>query len=145
MVREHYPLLPFTNGDVYFFISDGEQGKLPMVVMFEHVEANSYNLAFGVWEDGEMNDKSLTGNKDVYKVISTVAATVYEFVQINPRAKIEISGVDKKRQVFYNRIFQRYFHEIELSFDVTGFIKGLEKAYDPDYYFDKFVIQRKQV
>jgi hypothetical protein len=145
MIKEHYPVLPFANGNVYYFISDGEKGKLPMVVMFEEYEANLYNLAFGVWEGGGMNDKTLTGNKDVYKVISTVAATVFKFTQSNPNAMIEILGVDEKRQRLYNLIFQRYFHDIEPYFHVSGFFMGFQMPYQPNYYFDKFVIQRKQV
>ena len=89
--------------------------------------------------------KSLGNNNDLIKVISTVVKTIYYFLNLNPMATIEISGVDKKRTQLYNFIFKRRIQEIVTNFEVLGIYEnGKKEKYNPEKIYQKFEIQLKR-
>ncbi len=71
----------------YQFTSVGPKGNIVKLIQFTYTEqANIYNLAFGnKLENGSIDDTARDDNKDRNKILATVAATVYEFLNKFPR------------------------------------------------------------
>jgi len=142
-IKDSYPIkkLPITKG--YIFVSIGNQGRIVKVVLYQYSNNNFYNLAFGDWINGDVNDSIVSNNNDLQKVISTVAKTIYQFTEEYPLAIIKIQGVDSKRTKLYNTIFRRRFFEIKENFSVKGIVNGKREDYNPSKSYEKFEVKRK--
>lgn len=67
--------------EIYDFMSIGAKGSIVKRARFEFVEApNTYNLAFGdLIEEGDIDDYSISDNKDMAKILATIASIVKLF------------------------------------------------------------------
>lgn len=145
MIKDHYPLIPSKLENAFFFQSVGKKGIILKAIIFEDMQDNYYNLAFGDVVDMKLDDKIITNNNDLIKVISTVAKAIYLFAEKNPKAIIEIDPVDERRRWLYNKIFKRRHLEIVDIFEIIG-IKGEQKEkYNPEYFYDEFEIHLKKL
>ena len=144
MIKDNYPLLTEPMHRMYKFKSIGTQGVVEKIIIFQKIGGTRYNLSFGDFKDGRIDDEVITNNGDLVKVISTVAQSVYVFFEHYPDASIEIEGVDDKRKRLYNTIFQRRRTEIDLYFEVKGWSGGELTALQEGYFYEKFVIQLKK-
>lgn len=143
-IKNSYPISKLNSIQGYSFVSIGEQGRILKVVLYQLLDRNRYNLAFGDWINEDVNDKIISNNNDLSKVISTVAQTVYKFTEEYPDAIIEIEGVDIKRTKLYNTVFKRRFFEIKETFHVAGIVNESRETYNPNKTYDKFEVQRKK-
>ena len=91
-----------------------------------------------------MDDEVITNNHDLIKVMSTIAYSLYLFIETYPYALIEIDPVDEKRCRLYNIIFRRKYQEVEPLFDIYGIKEFLKEPYNPIQYYQKFVIEQKK-
>lgn len=76
-----------TEGSFEFY-SEGPKGIIKKVVEFQPtMQDGVYNLAFGDYneEAKAINDKVVTNNGDSIKVLTTVASTVYAFIESIPK------------------------------------------------------------
>jgi hypothetical protein len=143
MINEHYRYLASSNKTQYFFESEGLQGKIMKVILFTYIEDNLWNLGFGDWHKGKVDDSVVTNNQDLVKVISTVAKVAYHFFEDFPERSIEIKAVDERRKKLYNYVFQKHFKEIEPLFQITGFRNNIEELYSPNSFYDSFILKPK--
>jgi hypothetical protein len=74
MLGETYPIKPSLDKLYYLFISEGPKGRIIKIVLFQNIGENSYNLAFGDFNGGQVDDEVVSNNRDFVKVLSTVAA-----------------------------------------------------------------------
>lgn len=144
MIKDSYPLIPSKLKNAFFFKSVGVKGTILKVIIFEHLKNRRYNLAFGDVVNNQLDDEVISNNQDFVKVISTVAIAIYEFLERNPKAIIEIDPIDSKRALFYNRIFQRRYIEIILILDVFGVIGKKRERYNPEKLYQEFEIEAKK-
>ena len=144
MIKDSYPLLSEPMHRMYMFKSVGTQGVVNKMIVFQKIAGTRYNLSFGDFKGGRIDDEVITNNGDLVKVISTVAQSVYLFFEHYPDASIEIEGVDDKRKRLYNTIFQRRRTEIDVYFEVKGWSDGEFMALQEGYFYEKFVIQLKK-
>jgi hypothetical protein len=79
MLGETYPLQEFDDATVFWFISTGEKGSITKVVLFAHKSGKVWNLGFGDYSDGAIHDDIVSNNKDIRKIMSTVAQAAYRF------------------------------------------------------------------
>jgi len=85
MKRPAYETRPNAEKTLFEFESTGEKGTIPKIVLFDREGNYMWNLAFGDKTDGfEFDDKVITNNHDLWKVIQTVANIVHEFLQPTP-------------------------------------------------------------
>lgn len=134
-------LIPNTQ---YYFASIGEKGKIIKVVAFFPIADNVWNLGFGdLQNDGSVDDLVVTDNQDARKVLQTVAKIAIDYLVQFPNRILEIKPSDEKRKRLYNSVFQRYFPDIELIFNITGFLGKEEEQYMPSIFYDKFRITIK--
>ena len=143
MIEQPYPYFEIRAPTHYFFESIGEKGSVYKIVEFTLQHNGNWNLGFGDLLEGQISDTVVTNNQDVRKVIGTVARIAIEFLLQFPDRIIEIEPVDEKRRKLYNRVFQRYFDEINPLFKVWGTLQAKEEPYVPTKNYDKFRIKIK--
>lgn len=89
MKVEKYPLKSDETLSVFEFISVGSKGAIRKIIDFQLTDTTGlYNLAFGDKHPvtGEINDLAVTNNGDTEKVLATVVAALYMFLDNNPTA-----------------------------------------------------------
>ena len=142
-IKDSYPITSSVNNLIYVFESKGIKGTIKKVVIFQKMETNRYNLAFGDEVKGTVDDKIDSNNNDMIKVLSTIANIIYDFISHFPDAIIVIGAVERRKLILYNGIFRRRFKEIEESFEIQAFKEGKRETYSPDEFYYKFEINRK--
>jgi len=105
---------------------------------------NVYNLGFGDFRLGRIDDKAISGNKDLVKMMNTVAKTIYLFTERYPERKVYIRAVDAKRSRFYPSIFEKKVVEIESNFVIKGLTEENWEPYKPSIIFKAFLLERKR-
>ncbi len=139
MLEKSYKAIATNKQKAYFFYSEGKNGRIPKVVLFQRKE-NRFNIVLADVSDGRINDKVATGNNDAKKVIATVIKCIYKFYESHPNAVLEIKPVDEKRKKFFNAILKRRHIEFEQSFQVFGIFEGRIEHYTPEKDFDSFEV-----
>ncbi len=93
---------------VFEFISEGPQGFVKKRVQYQKIIGTGlHNLSFGDVnpETGKTDYSIVTNNKDTKKVLATVAATVYEFMDEYPEARVYIEGGSLSRTRYIKWVF----------------------------------------
>lgn len=76
------------------FISNGPKGNILKRIAFRLVDGNSiYNLAFGDVVNGEIDDYSISDNKDMPKILATIAYAVEQFLTAYPGRFVFLEAV----------------------------------------------------
>ncbi len=146
MVNEHYSYIATQQNTIFFFESVGIQGSIVKAVAFQLNKKGTWNLGFGDLEDDyKVNDKTISNNQDVLKVLSTVAKVAYIFIETYPDRVISIVPVDEKRKLLYNRVFQRHFEDIDKQFEVIGTINESDEPYSTGKMYDEFTLKFKNI
>lgn len=143
MIDKHYRFLGSKNYSRYFFESEGRQGKVMKVVNFSLDKSGRWNLGFGDWRKGQIDDTIITNNYDVAKVIRTIAKITYTFFEQYPDRIVLIKPVDEKRKRLYNLVFQRHISDFEATIEVIGFINQQPETYSVEKNYDTFEIKLK--
>jgi hypothetical protein len=143
MIEETYPHFPIGDELFWGFKSEGVKGIIPKVVLFTPLGRNKWNFAFGDWRNNDVDDKIMTNNQDVVKVIGTVAKIAIEFFTYHPNAVLVIKPVDEKRKKLYNIVFQRHFETVKSHFKIVGFIGKKRRVYSPNKMYDYFELSIK--
>lgn len=129
----------------YEFTSEGRNGIIRKGVNFQLIDPKHeiYNLAFGDFNaQGEIDDLSVSDNKDRDKILATVAATVVDFSENHPTATIIATGSTLARTRLYRMGITRNFENISEIFDVQGYAGGwvpFKKGTD----YQAFSVRRK--
>jgi hypothetical protein len=146
MNLDKYVVQELRNGNVYAFISAGIKGDVLKVVQYEKTaEGDTYNLAFGDFnvETGELDDRSITNNGDREKVLATVAATVVDFLNSHPHAKVRAQGSTEVRTWLYQRKLNQYFEEVTENFSLWGRTAAGWEEFERNKDYQAFLIQPK--
>ncbi|CAG5070211.1 hypothetical protein DYBT9623_02951 [Dyadobacter sp. CECT 9623] len=109
---------------VYRFDSEGQKGAIRKLILFTETSVdNVYNLAFGDYDiqTGEIDDFAVTNDGDTAKVLATVAATVYEFIEKYPGAWVVATGSTPARTRLYRMSISKYLEEICEDFSIFGY------------------------
>jgi hypothetical protein len=128
MITESYEYITWGNKPIYYFESEGKQGKIPKLILFTPLEKNLWNLGFGDIKEGQVDDSVISNNYDIVKIMGTIAKIVYAFLDENPSSRIRIKPVDEKRGRLYNHIFRRNYEAINTTFDIIGINKRRKEA-----------------
>ena len=82
MIKDIYPYSQIGEQLLFAFVSEGINGDIFKLIAFTPRDDGKWNLGFGDWgNDGVVDDKVMTNNHDVVKVIGTVAKVTYDFFQ----------------------------------------------------------------
>jgi hypothetical protein len=113
---------------VFEFVSESPQGLIRKRVHYQKtMEIDTYNLALGDVnsETNKIDYKAITDNKDVEKVLATVAKTVFIFINNFPEARIYAKGSNFARTRLYRMGIANNLEEISEQFDVYGLLEDI--------------------
>lgn len=139
MIKDIYPYFPIREHLLFAFVSEGINGDIYKLIAFTPTDDGKWNLGFGDWkDDGVVDDRVMTNNHDVVKVIGTVAKVTYDFFKKYPDAVVVIDPVDEKRKRLYNVVFQRHYAFISNDFHIIGERQKVMETYSPIETYDRF-------
>lgn len=127
MILDRYELTAGRNLKTYEFLSEGKRGRIIKVIQFQPMNIeNLYNLSFGDknMETGELDDKVITDNGDSEKVLATVVAALYVFVDRYPDTWVYATGSTNARTRLYGMGINKYFDIAADDFEIMGVYKN---------------------
>jgi hypothetical protein len=126
MLLERYDYEIGNSFQQYDFYSEGPKGKIRKAVLYSFLGAidgiDYYNLGFGDYDESKknINDLSVSDNKDRDRVLATVAVTALEFTSHFPGCKIVAEGSTPARTRLYQMGIAKHYAEIVELFDIQG-------------------------
>jgi hypothetical protein len=120
----------------YRFVSKGRKDIIKLVQFKPTRDPDIINLGFGdELPDGTIDDKSISDNGDIIKVLATVVKIAFDFTGEFPDKIISFTGSTPERTKLYYRILAMYFNEFSENFLISGGVdrNGLmiEVDFDP--------------
>ena len=130
--------------DRYIFESIGPRGSIFKVVIFSEIETETYNLGFGDYDPltNEIDDKVVSDNGDIIKVIATVVGVALKFLAENPMTYIHIEGSSPLRTQLYNRIINRNYEDLFQTYEIYGFKNEEFEAFQKNTQYESFLIRK---
>ncbi|TLV03201.1 DUF6934 family protein [Dyadobacter luticola] len=144
MKSTHYPTFPLGADDFiryrHFihiahackFFSEGKNGRFEMRVLISRhkhsEELDSYNLAFGVWDEEcqDLDDMIEIKNGDSDVILATVGTQALKFLQENPNAGLYAQGSTTSRTRLYQREISKVIDYLPPDLKILGAIEGGE-------------------
>lgn len=145
MNLEKYSVVSDNNHVAYEFLSEGPNGTIKKVVFYQEVEENVFNIGFGDWDEQEqkINDSARSNNRDMNKVLATVASTVTDFIKHHPKAIIFAEGFTPSRTRLYQLGIQANWKEIGKLFYIAGFREGEWEFFEKGRNYKAFSLKAK--
>jgi hypothetical protein len=146
MRNEQYDVESTPSFTTFEFISEGRKGKIRKVVQYTELANSSvYNLGFGdkIDDSDDFNDKVITDNGDSLKVLNTVAATVYDFLEHYPQATVFATGSTFSRTRLYRIGISNALDDIKEEFYVLGYLDSYWEPFEPNRDYTAFSITKK--
>ncbi|HKG04855.1 MAG TPA: hypothetical protein VKB19_00265 [Pedobacter sp.] len=127
------------------FVSVGPKGMIKKQVRYSPHNLDGvtyYNLAFGDLDPdtGEIDDLSVSDNKDRLKVLATVAATIVEFTNHFPHALVMAQGSTASRTRLYQMALSANLNEIIKSLHVFGLLNGEWFDFETNTNYEAFMV-----
>lgn len=149
MNLDRYTLSVTKNRLSYSFESDGPNGKIPKLITFvpRNVSGRTFfHLSFGDWneETENLDDKTISNNRDRNKILATVATAVLEFTEHFPDMPIFAQGSTKSRTRLYQIGISANLEAIEQQLKVYGWIDDQWERFKKNENYDAFLVQRKR-
>lgn len=141
-----YDVLPDETKHIYEFVSEGKKGCIYKMVKFQKTNLiNVYNLGFGDENPitGEIDDKIVSDNGDMEKVLATVISIIYAFTEEFPNKWVYITGSSPTRTRLYRIIIMKYLSIVESDFTLRCWQNGEWKDFYPNINCQGFVLKRK--
>lgn len=147
MNLDTYPVLSSDDLLIHHFISNGPKGPINKRIEFQEFKPYHFNLAFGDWNDKKrcLDDFVRSNNKDMVKVLATVARVVDAFIQARPDSKIRVEGSTTARSRLYQMQFVQHLQVINEKYVITGSRGRQEELFDPRKKYTSFSIVAKSV
>lgn len=146
MKIDKYPVIVGETSMVFEFVSTGIRGNISKLIIYSETHLhNFYNLGFGDKDEatGEIDDEVITNNGDSEKVLTTVASTLYIFMEKYPEAMVFAMGSTKARTRLYRIGITNNFTEIQKDFDVYGLLQNGWQAFEKQTAYRAFLVLKK--
>lgn len=146
MKRPFYQFHSDTDALYFYFESISKQKTIKKIVGYTPIPelANGYNLGFGdLYDDGTVDDISISNNDDMEKVISTVVQTMLHFFDNYPDKFVFIEGSTPDRTRLYRIIINKELKEVKDLLNIYGFIGNKIEEFASDRPYDSFLITLK--
>ncbi len=143
-----YKLSSEPNLTKFEFTSEGVNGNIEKIVIFESVATESvqlFNLCFGDKNPltGELDDTIISNNGDRNKILATVAFTVYSFTDVYKDAVIAMKGNTDVRTRLYQIAINNYYDEIKQNFSILVLLDDDWVIFEKNINYNGFLIKRK--
>ena len=123
MKLDKYELKSGEQLEVFEFVSVGTKGRISKLVQYTPTNYKDlYNLGFGDKniKTGEIDDNIISNNGDSEKVLATVVATLYAFIDKHQEAMVYATGSTKSRTRLYRMGITKYLEEIKQTLKFMG-------------------------
>jgi len=109
----------------YRFNSEGPKGSIKKIARFQPFVTNVgtfMNLGFGNWDEStqSMNDKVTSDNKDIDKILATLAHIVLHFTAKFPNTEVYAEGSTPSRNRLYRMRITRQYAVMSKMFIISG-------------------------
>ncbi|HCZ36742.1 MAG TPA: hypothetical protein DHV26_12540 [Cytophagales bacterium] len=128
MSLKAYSVERIGNDPVFVFESVNPKTGLRIfkIVTFSQIKKGEelyFNLGFGDFDEktGKPNDRIVSDNGDIRKVLATVVSTLEIFFKEQPKAIVHITGSDEVRNKYYQKLVRDYTKEIHDKYMIQGF------------------------
>lgn len=127
------------------FTSVGPKGEITKMVIYQHIEGNLFNLAFGDSNGGIgfIDDLIVSGNKDTEKVLATVASTIYDFFSVYSGTIVLAKGSTHSRTRLYRRYLTIFLEYIDQEFLLFGELDEEIERFEIGIDYKAFYISKK--
>jgi hypothetical protein len=125
MLLNTYPLEMDDSKALFTFRSEGKNGSILKVILFQELEdqLGVFNLGFGDYnEHSRLDDQARSNNGDMDKVLNTVAAAAIQFTSTNQDAIIAAKGSTPARTRLYCLMISRYWGLANEHFEIQGYL-----------------------
>ncbi len=141
-----YAVVSGIDHEIYEFLSEGPKGTIKKVVLYQNIQDNVYNLAFGDWDEPNqrINDQTRSNNNDRDKVLATVALTVIDFIEYHPKAILFAKGATPGRTRLYQIGIADNWKEIGQLFDIEGFYANSWEPFETGKNYQAFTLKAKE-
>jgi hypothetical protein len=146
MKLDKYELKSGEQLEVFEFVSIGQKGKIPKIVQYTPTNYKDlYNLGFGDKniETGEIDDIVISNNGDSEKVLATVVATLYAFIDKHKESMVYATGSTKSRTRLYRMGITKYLDEIKEDFEIYGELENGWEEFQKDVEYEAFLVKLK--
>ena len=147
MLNDRYDVKTAPDLTSFEFDSVGPKGTVSKVVRYTEINLRSfYNLGFGDKDEltGFVSDLTVTNNNDSQKVLATVAATLYAFMEAYPDATVIATGSTEARTRLYRMGIANNLETIEVDFEVLGLTAESEwEPFCKNTMYGAFLVTRK--
>jgi hypothetical protein len=111
---------------------------------FFEIDENLYNLGFGDFDaiTNQIDDKVVSDNGDLIKVMATVISLALKFLDDNPIAFIFFEGSTPQRTQFYQWIINRYYDDVIHTIKIYGVNNGASEPFQKTKVYESFLIQK---
>lgn len=150
----YYELSANHDFTVFEFVSTGAKGAIRKAVKYTLTRnQNVYNMGFGDIISGneagvtEIDDRSITDNGDLAKVLATVARSVYAFTEKYPGAYVLFGSSNPAKRRLFRMALARRLKEIARTFAIFGAVRNaggqlVNVPYEPMANTDGYFIRR---
>jgi hypothetical protein len=147
MHLDKYELRAGEQLQVFEFNSVGPKGKIPKIVQYSPTNYKDlYNLGFGDknQETGEIDDRVISNNNDSEKVLATVIATLYAFIEKHKNTMVYATGSTKSRTRLYRMGISKYLSLIEEDFEIYGELDSGWEKFKTNVDYIAFLVKLKE-
>lgn len=146
MKLETYHLKADETLSVFEFISVGPKGAIRKIIHFQPTYTHGlYNLAFGDKHPatGEVDDLVVSNNGDTDRVLATVVAALYTFLDKNPDVSVYATGSTPARTRLYRMGITKFYEEVQKDFTLFGRRGKDFYKFEIGTEYEGFLVQRK--
>lgn len=138
-----YPVIE-KDGLRFSFESVGPIRTVRKIIIYDKITAvdGLFNLALlDEYDDGSLDDLSVTDNQDMPRVLATVIATMRLFFSQYPAATVIFSGSTPARTRLYRVVISQNLTLFSETFLVNGVLRGKQEPYQPNRRYDAFTVR----
>ena len=146
MHLEKYDLSSGEKLELFEFTSIGIKGRIKKLVQYTPTNYKDlYNLGFGDKNEitGAIDDTVISNNGDSEKVLATVVATLYAFIDKHPQAMVYAKGSTHSRTRLYRAGITKYLELIQQDFRIYGQLENHWQEFKRDVDYIAFLVQLK--
>lgn len=149
MSLDRYDLTSSEDRLSYEFFSDGPKGEIKKVVHFTKLKKhgnNIYTLGFGDYnsETGDVDDLTVSNNKDRDLVLQTVASTIPFFFEKYPNAQVTFNGSTEARTRLYVMEISKRLGDLDDTFDIQGLNDGGWESFRKNGRYKALLVTRRK-
>lgn len=141
-----YTLNSNTQFTRFEFVSEGPNGSIRKVIEFQAIiNPVVFNLAFGDKDpvSTSLDDLAVSDNHDTERVLASVVAAIYSFLEKHPAAFIYAAGSTVARTRLFRMAITKYQIQVQTDFYLYGQLGDEFYNFEPGKTYEGFLAKRK--